>query len=215
MKPDIAGLYLVTDTKIQQRFSHLDLIRAALAGGMDVIQLRDENLSARALLEVAQKAARLCRAAGVPLIVNDHVDIALAADADGVHLGQQDLPLADARRLMGAEKIIGGTASTLAEARQVEQAGADYVGFGHIFETRTKRKGYAPRGVDVLREVCAAVRIPVVAIGGIGPNRVGAVLRAGARSVAVSSAICAAPDPQAATAELVRLVRVLRTLVSH
>lgn len=215
MKPDIAGLYLVTDTKIQQRFSHLDLIRAALAGGMDVIQLRDENLSARALLEVAQKAARLCRAAGVPLIVNDHVDIALAADADGVHLGQQDLPLADARRLMSPEKIIGGTASTLAEARQVEQAGADYVGFGHIFETRTKRKGYAPRGVDVLREVCAAVRIPVVAIGGIGPNRVGAVLRAGARSVAVSSAICAVPDPQAATAELVRLVRVLRTLGSH
>ena len=214
MKLNIAGLYLVTDTKIQQRFSHLDLIRAALAGGVDVIQLRDAHLSARPLLEIAQKAARLCRAAGVPFIVNDHVDIALAADADGVHLGQQDLPLAEARRLMGPTKIIGGTASTLAEARQVEQAGADYLGFGHIFETRTKKKGYAPRGVDVLREVCAAVRIPVVAIGGIGLNRVGAVLRAGAQSAAVCAAICAAPDPQAATAELARLVRLVHGGVS-
>jgi thiamine-phosphate pyrophosphorylase len=195
MKQSVKGLYLVTDTTIQQRFTHEDLAGRAIRGGVDVIQLRDKITPDRELLEIARTVVRLCLDSGVISIINNRADIALIAGADGVHLGQNDMPLPTARELMGDDKIIGGTASTLEEALEVERQGADYVGFGHIFETTTKNKDYPPRGLEVLQEVTKALSIPVVAIGGINAENIGSVMEAGAAAAALSSAVCAADDP--------------------
>jgi len=199
MKAAIHGVYLVTDTNIQDSYSHLEIAELAIAGGVDVIQFRDKKMAANEAYKIANTIAQLCKKANIPFIVNDRVDLALAVDADGVHLGQNDLPLKEARQLMGSNKIVGGTASTLEEAKQVQQNGADYLGFGHIYETKTKKKDYAPRGVQMLREVCRNLDIPVIAIGGINAENAGEVMQQGAAGFAVTSAICAADNPQEAT----------------
>lgn len=209
MKHRIKGLYLVTDTRIQNRYSHVELARKTVPEGLHMIQLRDKIMPAGPLLETAVEIAQICRDYNCLFIVNDRVDIALAAGSDGVHLGQEDLPIGQARRILGPDKIIGGTASNLEEVTEVVEAGADYVGFGHIYETGTKKKDYPPRGVDGLRKIAEAVRLPVTAIGGIDENNMKDVLHAGAAAVAVSSAICNAEKPD----EVVR--RMMQKLVSR
>ncbi|MEX0769994.1 MAG: thiamine phosphate synthase [Balneolaceae bacterium] len=203
MKHRIKGVYLITDTSIQNRFSHVGLAHKTVPVGLDMIQLRDKEMSAGPLLDIAGDIARICRETDCLFIVNDRVDIALASGADGVHLGQNDFPIRQARERLGPGKIIGGTASTLEEARSVEEAGADYIGFGHIFETGTKVKNYPPRGLDGLRRVAEAVSLPITAIGGIHEENMQEVIRAGASAVAVSSVICKAEDP----GEVVRRMR--------
>jgi thiamine-phosphate pyrophosphorylase len=183
MRHRIKGLYLVTDTCIQNRYSHVELARKSVPEGLNMIQLRDKKMPAGPLLEAALEIAQICREYNCLFIVNDRVDVALAAGADGVHLGQEDLPIGQARGILGPDKIIGGTASNMEEGREVEEAGADYVGFGHIYETGTKKKDYPPRGVDGLRRMTEAVRLPVTAIGGIDENNMKDVLRAGAAAV--------------------------------
>lgn len=202
MKQSVTGLYLVTDITIQQRFTHEELAARAIRGGADIIQLRDKKTPDGELLKIARTVVQLCRDGGIISIINNRADIALIAGADGVHLGQNDMPLPTARELIGEDKIIGGTASTLEEALEVERQGADYVGFGHIFETTTKKKDYPPRGLEMLQEVAKSLSIPVVAIGGINVENVGTVMEAGAAAAALSSAVCAADDPCKAAKEL-------------
>ncbi len=205
MKKTIGALCVITDVSIQSRFTHLELCELAIRGGASVIQLRDKRASSRDLYALAVAMQTLCAGLGATFIINDRVDIALAANTDGVHLGQTDLPIPAARKILGDHKLIGGTAATLEEALQVERDGADYIGFGHIFPTNTKAKPSAPKGIEQLSQVIASVKIPVMAIGGITHSNVEDVARTGS-SVAVISAVCASDNPTAATRTLVQTI---------
>ena len=160
----------------------------------------------RKLYEMAAVLCPLVQKGGGTFIVNDRVDVAKAIGADGVHLGQEDLPLADARAILGPGRLIGISTHNLTQAAEAEAGGADYIGFGPVFPTETKENPDPVVGVEGLREVRALVRIPVVAIGGITAKNAGGVRAAGADGVAVVSAVLAASDPKAAIAELLRAI---------
>jgi thiamine-phosphate pyrophosphorylase len=200
----LGRLHILTDFHFQQRFSHAELAQRALAGGADTIQFRQKHGSPRDLLASLRPAVAVCRAADVPILVDDDLALALATDADGVHLGQLDLPVEDARAILerwsGRTRIVGATATTVEEARTAEAAGADYIGFGPVFSTHSKASPASVKGIHGLQAVCAAVRLPVIAIAGITPERVRPVLEAGAYGVAVMTAVTTAADPQNATA---------------
>ncbi len=200
-------VYVITDAGQHPGRGHLDIARAAIAGGATAVQLRDKQASAGDLYRDALAMAELCRAAGVLFIVNDRVDVALAAGADGVHLGTDDLPVAEARRLMGPGRIIGFSAATPEEARQARADGADYLGAGPVFVTGTKADAGVPIGPSGLAAVCAATDLPVVGIGGVTSASAPAAIAAGAAGVAVVSAVAAASDMAAATRALAEAVR--------
>ena len=172
-----------------------------------MIQLRDKVTGTRQLLSEARRITQLCRERGVYFIVNDRLDLALAADADGVHLGQDDLPPKAARELLGAGKVLGVSTHSLEQALEAAEQGADYLGIGPIFATGTKATGYEPRSCDIIRQVRARIDLPLVAIGGITLNNVGEVIAAGAAGVAVISAIVGADDITAATAAFVTAIQ--------
>jgi len=198
VKKTIGTFHLLTDTVNQERYTHLELAELALAGGADVIQLRDKRLPTGSLVTIATGVHERCARHGVPLIINDRVDVAMAVDADGVHLGLNDVPVAVARDLLGPDKIIGATAPTVEDAQRAEADGADYIGFGHMYPTRSKDKPMQPKRPDELRAVCEAVSIPVISIGGITAERVGDVVAAGADGVAAIGSVCGDPDPELA-----------------
>ncbi len=187
----IRGLYAVV--------SSVAIADLALQGRADVIQLRIKEGCTRTILAAAKEIALLCRKANVPFILNDRCDIALEVDADGVHLGQTDLPIAAARRLLGPHKIIGGSSSNLEQALAVEKAGADYVALGHVFPTTSKQKDYPPIGIEILVEAKQILQIPLIAIGGISEKNVHQICADG---IAVISAISKAADPKTATKRL-------------
>jgi thiamine-phosphate pyrophosphorylase len=197
----MAPLYVLTGSE-QTRGDHAEIARLAIAGGAGVVQFRDARLHApgalRAVLEAGRAVAAACREAGVVLVVNDRVDVALALEADGVHLGATDMPLADARRILGTGAIIGASTQSADEARAAERAGASYVSFGPFAPTRSKRGAGTPRSWDELAEVARAVTIPVYAAGGMTPELARAALRHGASGVVVHGAIAAAANPSAA-----------------
>jgi thiamine-phosphate diphosphorylase len=199
-----AGLYLVTDER-QDLDRRRRVVEGALDAGVRVVQLRDKTAMGGAFFEEARALAALCHDHGAILIVNDRADVALAAGADGVHVGQDDLPLAAARLVVGEDLLIGVSASFVDEVVVAEQEGADYVGFGAMFPTPTKQDAeYA--GPALLAEARQRVRLPLVAIGGITAANAGQVLAAGPDLLAVVSAVCAAPSPEAAARELLHLV---------
>jgi thiamine-phosphate pyrophosphorylase len=200
--PRIGRLVVITDTTIHSRFSHVQLAGLACAGGADVIQLRDKQLPDADFSMVAADVRDVCARHGAQLIINDRVEIARATGASGVHVGRTDMSIGETRTVLGSARIIGASAGSVEEARDAERAGADYVGVGHIFATSSKLKTTPPVGLDVLRAACAAVRIPVIAIGGITHDRVRSVMEAGAHGVAVIAEVCNADDPRAATARL-------------
>lgn len=199
-------LYVVTDRGLSRGRSEEEVVRAAIAGGATAVQLRGKDWPGRDLVAVGRALRAITREAGVLFFVNDRVDVALAVEADGVHLGQEDLPLADARRLMGPERLIGMTVQDEHQAREAEAGGADYLGTSAVFPTTTKVGGPPPLGLEVLEAIARAVRIPVVAIGGIGPHNAAEAVRHGAAGVAVVSAVVAAED-------VARAARELRTVV--
>jgi len=203
---NVGRLHVITDIYIQDRYSHEELAERALRGGAQVIQLRDKHASSAELIEVGRRIAPLCRRYGAALILNDRLDIALAAGADGVHLGREDLPIEEARRILGPEAIIGATASSLEEAREAQEKGADYVGLGHVFSTSTKKKAGPPLGTSAVAEAAAAIDVPLVAIGGIEEGNAASVLASGAYGIAVVSAVSARPDPEEAARKLRRIV---------
>jgi len=198
----IGRLHLLTDVALQSRFSHEELAQLGIAGGADTIQLREKGGSTRRMIEAAKRMVAVCREAGVPLIVNDRIDVALAADADGVHLGQSDFPIPLARELLGKDKLIGGSAATLEEARICLAEGADYVGFGPVYLTGSKGDAGPVSGPAVLKQVVETIPLPIIAIGGITAENVREVMKAGAYGVAVISAVCCQIDPEGATKAL-------------
>ena len=192
--PLSSPLYAILDTSFSKGRSPITILREFLAGGVKLVQLRAKELSSADFFSLAKEARQLTREAGAFFIVNDRSDIALACNADGVHLGQDDLPLHAARKLLGSDKVIGISTHDLDQARSAELNGADYIGFGPIFGSTTKDTGYSPRGLEMLREVCEAVKISVVAIGGITETNVAQVWEAGADSVAIISDLIGAED---------------------
>ena len=203
----VGGLHVLTDTVLQSCHTHVELARMAVAGGADTVQYRQKSGDTRGMIATARAMCDVCAESGVPLIVNDRVDVALAADADGVHLGQDDFPVALARNLLGAERIIGVSAGNPDEARQGIADGAEYVGFGPIFPTGSKSDAGKAQGLEVLADFARAVRVPVIAIGGIGADNAAGVVRSGAHGIAVISAVCCQDDPEAATRNLSSLIR--------
>lgn len=198
------ALYLVTDRALARGRPLAEIVCAAVAGGVTCVQLREKACGTREFLAEARALRATTRVLGVPLFINDRVDVALAAAADGVHLGQQDLPVAEARRLGPPGWIIGVSAESGADAVRAEREGADYLGVSPVFATPTKTDHAPPLGLAGLQAIRAAVKIPLVAIGGIHAGNAQEVVRAGADGVAVVSAIVAAADPRAAAAELRR-----------
>lgn len=172
---------------------------------MRLFQYRNKRGPRKDIYETSLRLAGLLKKAGAVFIVNDHADIALAVDADGVHLGQDDLPLRDARKLLGANKLIGISTHDLEQARTAESAGADYLGFGPVFTTTTKDAGH-PRGVEQITLVRRAVALPILAIGGITLENAGEAVRAGADGVAVISAVLSAQDIAAAATAMIRQI---------
>ena len=191
----IGRLYLITDTAIQKKYSHYQIAQFAIKGGADVIQLRDKSLSTSELIQTAIKIAALCRKHDVTFLINDRVDVALVANADGVHLGKEDIPIKEARKLLGKNKIIGGTAHSLAEALFCESEGADYIGFGHIYPTKTKYKPEKPKGTEQLKLIVSKTDIPVIAIGGISPLNIKDVMATGVHGAAVVGSVLNSSNP--------------------
>jgi thiamine-phosphate pyrophosphorylase len=196
----IGRLHVVTDAA--GGAGALDAVRAALAGGTPVVQVRTKTGSDLSRLAFAREVVLLCRAAGALSIVNDRVDLALAAGADGTHVGADDLPVSVVRRIAGPDHLIGGTARDPVRAAELVAAGADYLGVGPAFATSTKDGLPDPIGPAGVGAVAAAVAVPVIAIGGVTADRVPLLRAAGAHGVAVVSAVSAAPDPAAAARAL-------------
>ena len=201
--PQRSRVCVLTDETLSGGRSHLEVARLALAGGADHIQLRDKHLGACRLYELGLALRELTLAHGRLLFVNDRPDIAAAVGADGVHLGQDDLPVASTREVFGSRLLIGASARSLQEALDAEAAGADYLGVGPIYEARaSKPDAVEPQGLDLIRTISARCRIPIIAIGGITTANAPDVMRAGASGVAVISAVVAAEDIAGATATL-------------
>ena len=202
----IGKIHILTDVVVQTRFSHAELARRAIAGGADTIQFRQKTGSTRAMIEAGCEIREVCRNAGVTFLVNDRVDVALACEADGVHLGQDDFPIPMARALLGKDRIIGGSGGNLEEILKCQEEGADYAGFGPVYPTSSKSDAGPASGIEPLKGLISRVSIPIVAIGGITPENAGDVMKAGAWGVAVISAVCCREDPEGAVRELVRVV---------
>ena len=194
-------VYGVTDRAWLDGRSLRDVVAAALEGGATCIQLREKHLSTAEIVAEAAKLIPLCRAAGVPFLIDDDVEAARLSGADGVHVGQSDAALADARAALGPEAVIGVSAQTVEQARAAEAGGADYLGVGAVFATATKTDAVLTPS-EALAEICASVSIPVTAIGGLNFDTVDAIRGCGTSGAAVVSAIFAAPDPRAAAQAL-------------
>ena len=203
---EIRGLHVITDETYVLGRTHEQVALAAVAGGASVVQLRDKTASSKRLYEVALGIREITAAAGVTFVVNDRLDIALAVGADGVHIGQDDLPIGAVRRIVGNKKIIGVSASSLEEALAAARAGADYVGFGSVFPTGSKADAGEPVGLEELARASAHIEAPVIAIGGISASNLADVMAAGAAGAAVISAVAAEEDMEQATCSLVEIM---------
>ncbi len=203
---NISGIYLVTDRTSLAGKSLDDVILRAVKGGATMVQLREKNVSTRFFIEEAQHLKKILLPYGIPLIINDRVDVALAVGAEGVHIGQEDMPYPLARKLMGSEAIIGLSVETPEQVEAAEFFDVTYLGVSAIFATPTKTDTRNHWGLEGLRKIRAMTRHPLVAIGSINASNAAEVVRAGADSLAVVSAICSAPDPQKATEHLRRIV---------
>lgn len=201
MKDFDTSLYLITDSTYFREEEFLYRVEQALRGGVTLLQLREKNRSTREYLELAQKVHAITRRYDVPLIIDDRVDVALAVDAEGVHVGADDLPVATARKLMGEDKLIGATAKTVPWAKEAWEQGADYLGVGAIYPTTTKVKTVLT-STNTLRDICHAVPIPVNAIGGLNRDNIDVLAGIPVAGICVVSAIMKDDDPKKAAAEL-------------
>ena len=192
LKPDYS-LYLCTDSTLMSCKTVEESVEKAVIGGCTVVQLREKNCSSREFYELALRVKKITDSYKIPLIINDRLDICLAADADGVHLGQQDLPCAEARKILGKDKIIGVSAALPEEAAAAEAAGADYLGVGAVFPTSTKTNT-RPVTADTIRAIRAAVSIPFVVIGGVNQSNISSLYGLGINGAAVISAVISQPD---------------------
>ena len=209
MKPQSIdySLYLVTDRGLARGRSILDIVRAAVKGGVTCVQLREKECSTREFIDQALTIKNCLKTHSIPLIINDRLDVAQAVEADGVHLGQTDMPLATAKNILGDSMIIGISAESLEDAVEAEKGGADYLGVSPIYATPTKTDTAPPLGLEGLLQIRHAVKIPLVGIGGLNKENSVDVIRNGADGVAVVSAIVAADDPELASRELIGVIK--------
>lgn len=204
------GLCLVTDRGALLGRDLFDVVGRAVAGGARLVQLREKNATTREFVELARGLAALVRPLGARLIINDRVDVALAAEADGVHVGQDDMHPADVRALVGPDRIVGLSVTGEDETRAARGMPVDYLGAGPVFATATKKDAGAPQGIDGLARMLALAEVPVVAIGAVTPANAPMIMATGVAGLAVVSAVCSAADPQAAARELRAIVDAAR-----
>lgn len=202
------SLYLVTDRQLSLPRTVEEVVQLAVRGGATVVQLREKDCSTREYVELAHRLKEILEPSRIPLIINDRIDVALAVGADGVHIGQSDMPYFDARRLMGPDALVGLSVETIEQGTEAENLDADYLGVSPIFSTPTKKDTTAEWGIEGLRSLRSKTRHALVAIGGINSSNARAVVEAGADGLAVVSAICAARDPEDAS-------RTLRTIIEQ
>lgn len=200
------GLYLVTDRGLCGGRPLEEVVRLAVEGGASCVQLREKDLSTREFVETASAVKSILRPSGVPLVINDRIDVALAVGAEGVHIGQGDMPYETARRLMGRSAIIGLSVETWEDVEEARDLDVDYLGVSPVFPTPTKTDTRSAWGLEGLARIRAYVKHPLVAIGGMNRQNAAAAVRAGADSIAVVSAICSAPDPFREALELSSLI---------
>ena len=201
MKTFDSSLYIITDSTGYTEAEFLDRVERALQGGATLLQLREKNRSTRDYIALAEKVHAIAKRYGVPLIIDDRVDVALAVDAEGVHVGAEDMPVATARKLMGIDKIVGATAKTVPWAKEACKQGADYLGVGAIYPTTTKVKTVLT-SVDTLRDICDSVPIPVNAIGGLNKDNIHILKGIPIAGICAVSAIMKAENPKQAAIEL-------------
>lgn len=211
MKKFDSSLYFITDSTGYTEEEFLFRIEQAIMGGATLVQLREKEKSTREYIELAQKVHSITKRYGVPLIIDDRVDVALAADAEGVHVGQSDMPVKTARRLMGEGKIVGATTKTVEQAKEAYEQGADYLGVGAIYPTTTKVKTVLTP-TDTLRDICNAVPIPANAIGGLNRDNIDILAGIPIAGICVVSAIMKADDPRKAAAELKARAKEIRLI---
>ena len=200
------GVYLVMGIETVNGLPPLDIARKAIAGGVDVIQLREKKRSLKDILEVGRQLRELCKEKNVLFVVNDRVDVAMLLDADGVHVGQDDFPAHEARKLIGQDMFIGVSASSMEEARLAIEQGADYLGVGSIFATKSKDDAGNPVTPALIEEIRSITNLPIVGIGGINAENGKEVVERGANGFAVISAIVGQPDPEKAALQLKELL---------
>lgn len=196
-------LYLVTDRELMSCETIEESVALAIEGGASVVQLREKKCTSREFYELAVRVKRITEPRNVPLIINDRIDIALAANADGVHLGQRDIPCREARKILGADKIIGVSAALPEEAAKAQADGADYLGVGAVFSTQTKTNT-RPVTAEIIKQIRAAVTIPFVVIGGVNSENIRSLYGLGINGAAVVSAVVSQPDITAAAREMRR-----------
>jgi len=210
-KPDRPdwSLYLVADTDYAAGRDLVRIVREAVQGGVTAVQLRAKGLDTHAFLDLAVRLKTALKGRSVPLIINDRVDIALACGAEGVHLGQDDMPVTAARKLLGKAKIIGLSVNTMKEAREAERLGAGYIGLGPVFATTSKETELPVLGAAGVRRFRARIKIPIIGIGGINLGNAAEVIESGAEGVAVISAILGATDVRKAVQDMAHAIRIV------
>jgi thiamine-phosphate pyrophosphorylase len=205
-KEPVLDIYLVTDRELSRGRPIEEIVAAAVRGGVTIVQLREKECSTREFIRLAERVKRILVPRNIPLIINDRIDIALAVDADGVHIGQNDMPYNIARALLGTDKIIGLSVESVADARDAEFLDVDYLGVSPIYFTPTKTDLKHELGLDGLRQIKSFSRHPLVGIGGLNAENVADLIKSGADGIAVVSAICSADNPEKATRELAQIV---------
>ncbi len=200
------SLYLITDRCQTQGRPLIDVVRAALDGGIRAVQLREKDLGSCEMYRLALELCELTCEYGAKLFINDRIDIAMAVGADGVHLGVGSIPVVEARKLAGPNLLIGYSSHSTAEARRAEADGADFVTFGPVYQTASKLSYGAPLGISALKDVCQTLSIPVFALGGVKPANVDEVLSSGAAGIALISAIIGTADPKNETVSLLKTI---------
>jgi thiamine-phosphate pyrophosphorylase len=201
-------LYLVTDEKASRGRNIIDIVKQALRGGITIVQLREKELDTRQFIERAAALKKILKPYNVPLIINDRVDIALAVEADGVHIGQSDMPLELVKKIVPPDMIIGLSVETLRQVKEAEGLDVDYLGVSPVFSTPTKTDfDVKPWGLEGLRKARTISKHIIVGIGGINADNAGDVIKAGADGIAVVSGICSADNPETASRELIQIVR--------
>ncbi len=204
-------LYVVTDDSMSHGRTHAEVAELAFAGGADAVQLRMKNSDEKEMLEQALLISESSKKYGKLFFVNDNFSVALKSGADGVHFGQSDMHITEARKICGKDMLIGISAGTLEEALDAEKFGADYIGFGPVFDTSSKSDAPSGIGLELLKEVCKKVKIPVVAIGGINESNTESVLKAGAEGLAVISVVVAKEDIKSATTKMKTLIDAIKS----
>ena len=211
MQPDYS-LYLVTDRALCLGRELLDVVSAAVRGGVSMVQLREKHCDSRDFVALARALVTLLAPKGVPLLINDRVDIALACGAQGVHVGQSDMAVADVRALLGSKALVGLSVETLEDIHAAEALAVDYLGVGPVFPTATKPDHCPPWGIEGLRKARLATQLPLVAIGSVKADNLSQVMATGMDGVAVVSALCSAPSPEAAARDMCQRIHSARAV---